>query len=172
MGQRLNIEICNNKKTLANCYYHWGGYTLSSLELTEKIINYFNENKVLPNEKGAIELLEATGASYPGKDRSAGLIDVDPKKMEQTRKWEEGRITINIEKNTFDFKCAFEKDYIDDEEIWNIIQHKFYKIHLDTNFQCEIQFSKIEDFIKGVEIAQNKYGGRFQFGFHCYISIF
>lgn len=27
MGQRLNIEIHENGKCLANAYYHWSGYT-------------------------------------------------------------------------------------------------------------------------------------------------
>ena len=38
MGQRLNIEIIENGKVLANAYYHWSGYTSSSLELTQEIL--------------------------------------------------------------------------------------------------------------------------------------
>ena len=40
MGQRLNIEIWNESKRLANAYYHWSGYTSSTLDETMK---YYEE---------------------------------------------------------------------------------------------------------------------------------
>ena len=41
MGQRLNIEIINDDKVLANAYYHWAGYTTSAISLTETILHSF-----------------------------------------------------------------------------------------------------------------------------------
>lgn len=63
MGQRLNIEIKNNEKTLANCYYHWSGYTASSLGLTKQIIEAYKANDdIKADVQGAVALLRITGA--------------------------------------------------------------------------------------------------------------
>ena len=58
MGQRLNIEICNNTRTLANAYYHWGAYTSSALEYTAKIIDaYYNlSDKITDDLELAVKL--------------------------------------------------------------------------------------------------------------------
>ena len=69
MGQRLNIQIeatdtdTNETKVLANCYYHWSGYTSSAMELVNEMVNsgIYNLDILDPVEK-AIRLLEATGA--------------------------------------------------------------------------------------------------------------
>lgn len=50
MGQRLNIEIVANSEPLANSYYHWSGYTSSSLELTKVIIEAILNEDVKINE--------------------------------------------------------------------------------------------------------------------------
>ena len=39
MGQRLNIEIVKNGEVLANSYYHWSGFSNSSIDLAIRIIN-------------------------------------------------------------------------------------------------------------------------------------
>jgi len=62
MGQRLNIEIESAGKTLANCYYHWSGYTRSALELTKVIIHYLKDKEISKDVLGAIDLLTQTGA--------------------------------------------------------------------------------------------------------------
>ena len=69
MGQRLNIQIeannpdTNETKVLANCYYHWSGYTSSALELVYEVVSsgIYNLDISDPVEK-AIRLLEETGA--------------------------------------------------------------------------------------------------------------
>lgn len=121
MGQRLNIEILNNGEVLANAYYHWSAYSDSSIELLETILNNINKFK---NESDlivkAIRLLECTGAGlndaeiqkYDNKDikfvscndRNCGLIAVSKDGIEETRMWEEGRISINIDEETFDYE--------------------------------------------------------------------
>ena len=59
MGQRLNIQIeandtnTNETKVLANCYYHWSGYTSSAMELVKEIVDsgIYNLDILDPVEK-------------------------------------------------------------------------------------------------------------------------
>lgn len=70
MGQRLNIEIVDrNGEGIANAYYHWSGYTSSSLELLKQVVSYYEDNKEKFVKNGkldktliAVRMLEATGA--------------------------------------------------------------------------------------------------------------
>ena len=62
MGQRLNIEIKKGGKLLANSYYHWSGFSKSSLQLTKKIIDNFEKVKEDNEIKQAIKLLSFTGS--------------------------------------------------------------------------------------------------------------
>ena len=50
MGQRLVIEIKEGDTVLANAYYHWSGYTETSLNLLNEVMNkgIFNNDKKLP----------------------------------------------------------------------------------------------------------------------------
>lgn len=124
MGQRLNIEIVNGEKPLANCYYHWSAYTYSALELTRMVIDAYYDSKLEVGLSMAISLLETTGGGIneeersninkkPAKyrsikfkdavDRNSGLISVTEHGMEETRRWEEGRVTIDLSSETFCF---------------------------------------------------------------------
>lgn len=118
MGQRLNIEIYSEDKLLANAYYHWSGYTSSSLKIASKIIDVIEKGDF---EKGndlltAISLLELTGAKFNFDEveyinkylniglfefdeschRNDGLIAVSPNGCAVARDWEEARIQINF----------------------------------------------------------------------------
>lgn len=66
MGQRLNLEIVSNDTCLANAYYHWSGYTSSSLELTIEALKKYSKEAKIMNEKfmNAIEMLLSTGATF------------------------------------------------------------------------------------------------------------
>lgn len=44
MGQRLNIEIVIDHKTMANCYFHWGAYTSCAADYTLKLIDYYKNH--------------------------------------------------------------------------------------------------------------------------------
>ncbi len=48
MGQRLNVEIKFNGSTLANAYYHWSGYTRSSLRILSEVIRTFKDKYSVP----------------------------------------------------------------------------------------------------------------------------
>ena len=118
MGQRLNIQIeandtdTNKTEVLANCYYHWSGYTSSAMELVNEIVNsgIYNLDILDPIEK-AIRLLEATGAGLAedeltdtyntpkykvSSDRNKGLIAISEEGKNSTVKYEESRVTINL----------------------------------------------------------------------------
>ncbi len=118
MGQRLNIQIeandtdTNETKVLANCYYHWSGYTSSAMELVKEMLDsgIYNLDILDPVEK-AIRLLEATGAGLAmyeltetyntpkynvSSDRNKGLIAISEEGTSRVAEWEESRVTINL----------------------------------------------------------------------------
>ena len=118
MGQRLNIQIeandtdTNEIVVLANCYYHWSGYTSSAMELVNEIVDsgIYNLDILDPVEK-AIRLLEATGAGLAedeltdtyntpkykiGTHRNDGLIAISEEGTNRVAEWEESRVTINL----------------------------------------------------------------------------
>ena len=105
MGQRLNIEMKSKGKVVANCYYHWSAYTMTALQLTKEIISNFDDIKVDDDVKRAVKLLELTGAGY--SDRDNGLIATTEEEMNDTRYWEEGRVTIDMDNKIFDFNVFF-----------------------------------------------------------------
>lgn len=133
MGQRLNIEIIDGwGMTLANCYYHWSAYTGSAIELVETIIEASEDIACDSLLERAVKLLESTGAGIndfektrieadatnkfdgidfkPCVDRNKGLISVTLEGISDTRKWEEGRVEINIEDKTIDFYMYLSED--------------------------------------------------------------
>lgn len=77
MGQRLVIEIYNGDKELANCYYHWSGYTLSSYEISKEALDYYinnlkNKTFFEDNNKDltykAVKMLLETGAGLQSEE--------------------------------------------------------------------------------------------------------
>lgn len=125
MGQRLNVEIWNNGKVLANAYYHWSAYTSAAAEIIDKAlaaakIFSMSENEVLY----AVRLLESTGAGlteserehiceqlalkdYDFKEcmgRNSGLIAVTDEGIRETRYWEEGVARIYVDEKRISFR--------------------------------------------------------------------
>ena len=129
MGQRLNIEIHANGKLLANSYLHWSAYTDSALYLTKQLVNKTEYLCHLPEDftdkEKAVWLLQgiAGGLCYDGSEklvrpifleawsRNDGLICLSEEEMEGTRNWEEGRVTIDIERKEIDFDVWFSNEY-------------------------------------------------------------
>ena len=137
MGQRLNIEIVNGETSLSNCYYHWGAYTDAALTLTRRIINEYYESKAIVGLKMAVELLESTGGGVTeiekaniqksaekfsgikfndAVNRNNGLIFVTEEGKETNRIWEEGRVTIDLDSETFKF-----------DVVWVDTPHEFFE---------------------------------------------
>lgn len=180
MGQRLNIEIVKSGEVLANSYYHWDGFSNVGINLAIKIINNFDyikkykvedyiENKDL---LFAIRLLEETGAGISNIDnarrllddktnnlklkkcegRNEGIIGIAKEDIEETRYWEEGRVSIDIEKKIIDFNVINEytekefKEYYDKEEIKELnikeINRDFKNIPFEDIFELKAFIDK------------------------------
>ena len=164
MGQRLNLEIWNNGKVLANAYYHWSAYTSSAA----KIVNEALASTEIFNGNGnevlyAIRLLEATGAGLPTYEReyiqknnlfegcgfaecngrNEGLIAISEEGIKETRDWEEGAARIYLDEKRISFNVfwkqhwyEWEKDQCDYGE--EIVDHNTLQI-VDFNFD-DIKF--------------------------------
>lgn len=183
MARRLNIEICNNTKTLANADYNRSAYTGKALRLTEKIIKaYFEKRKDGINDLAlTVKLFGATGTginrieqdrilqnskSFLGiAFRNAigsehGLLAVTKEGIAETRNWadEHGTVIINIEEETFSFNIFFENNR--DSFIKNRINKhgcgKVIKTLKNINIFDEIPFSKIGQLIQMIQ--DNPYG--------------
>lgn len=186
MGQRLNIEIKRRKdnKVLANSYYHWSAYTSSSLHLAEEIIENIYDiirKEKVSDEIKAIQLLQTTGAGLMENEynklneedkkycslatnRNLGLISFTDEGMEETRKWEEGRLTIDIDfddkdydfygnKNLVDFEVYFQ---IDEEEINESYEEEIKSGKLDLNNLTEFEFSLEEMTLNDIRLFMSK----------------
>jgi hypothetical protein len=179
MGQRLNIEIVNNNKILANAYYHWSAYSQTSLEMTKKLIEYIQKNDFTDDVKGAIKLLETTGALLVDSDmeyakghnlidmnydnsklnRNDGLMSISEEGIKSNQSWAEGTIRIYLDSHTFAFNCLYEHDCMrEDEEVWELIKHLFH--HTRIKSFHSVPFSEIDYLLKSVEIAHKTYNGR------------
>lgn len=174
MGQRLNIEIVNGETSLANCYYHWAAYTDSALSLTKKIIDAYYDSQAIVGLKMAVDLLESTGGGVNEKERAEiqkqidkfgsiefkdctnrneGLLSVTENGKEETRKWEEGRVTIDLDTETFCFDVlSYDtiEDYTEycDETFDNQAFEKLPECPFDL---CRVPFDKIDDLISFVD---------------------
>lgn len=182
MGQRLNIEIHKDGQVLANAYYHWSGFTSSSLELLKAIVLEgiptvgHPDNNILY----AVWLLQTTGAGVPDNkrtsdrckdfyaltpfhDRNEGVISVEDKDVAETRYWEEARINIDIGTKTFDFDCFSIIDKIDYEsDFAECGCPKFDTlptVHFDFN---GIPFDKFDDFLQLMEEIESFKSGYFR----------
>lgn len=139
MGQRLNLEFQYGDKVIANAYYHWSGYTISSLaELlaVHELIEYDN----IHDEKSAIielvnvydnKLHKLSGLTldsldevkkyipeYPGikneLNRNFGLLSISEKGMNLTREWMELILRYDIKnKKIIGSEGVFEIDIND-----------------------------------------------------------
>ena len=156
MGQRLNIQIeANNTDTnetvvLANCYYHWSGYTSSAMELVNKMVNSGIYNlDILDSVEKAIRLLEATGAGLDDGEltdtynepnykiatsRNTGLISISEEGIDKTVYWEESRVTINLTTGSIDMSGMF-YDVTDEfpSEVLETKLKNLYELKADLN---------------------------------------
>lgn len=171
MGQRLNIEIIENGKVLANAYYHWSGYTSSSLELTQEILEAIEKINYEDRIVNAIKLLEATGAGLtdneieygekyiedfnkynfaPCTGRNDGLIAISDNGIKETECWEEARVEIDLTNKIVNF-----------EAIWEITKKEFEIDYDDLKYDeipiYDIKFNNIpfEKFTEFKDLIMN-----------------
>ena len=144
MGQRLNIEIKINGELIANSYFHWSAYTGSSIELVKQILSYYDDVVSNYSVQRAVSLLELTGAGIQEEElqrivldadkdiqrlkfkrmshnRNQGFIHVLQPDMDNTRDWDEGRVTIDIGDDTiiFDVLNINTVEYLIEECEWD-----------------------------------------------------
>lgn len=182
MGERLNIEIKENGNVLANAYYHWSGFTSSSLELTEMILNEINTNNIKDKSDSiayAIKLLDVTGSGLAHDEveyaktiiedfdkygfnectgRNDGLTCVSKNGMESTERWEEHRIEINIDTNKIKLDNVI---YIyTEEEYKSNYDEDVPKNLVELNIIDDLSDISFEKFIEMKEIINKLIEGR------------
>lgn len=138
MGQRLNVEIWNNGKVLANAYYHWSAYTESAAGIVNVALGYINSNHMEDNNDllYAIRILEATKAGLTASEveyaenlpvlygatfaecggRNNGLIGISKEGISETRIWQEGAVYIFLDEQRISFKVFFKENRWDWEK--------------------------------------------------------
>lgn len=184
MGQRLNIEIHNNGNVIANSYYHWSGYTSEALQLTGIIIDGINELKEIDNAiLLAVTLLQLTGAgisenelsSIENKsisnlisfnksiDRSSGIIGVSKEAIEETRRWEEARVEIDIETKNIKLNLCSET-YKEDLDNHSFFEGKESFFNVSFN-----NFNNIKNEIL-LKIKQKQYFFVLNDKYYCFIE--
>lgn len=172
MGQRLNIEIVEKGKCLANAYYHWSAYTTTSAELARQIIKHIPDVKEENNVLRAIRLLEVTGAKLMESEveyaktlgisnlktatsRNDGLISISKNGIDETRKWQEHALYIYLDENRMNFQVLWNQKQWD----WEKSQREDYDNKdakasdltvYDIDF-TDVKFDKIDDFCKFIE---------------------
>lgn len=172
MGQRLNIEIEKNNKTLANAYYHWSAYSSSACEMTQQIVDYINKNpQTCDDVLYAIRILEHTGAgltnNYPSelksaqvmfpnekfeecKGRNFGLLAITDDGIEETRDYEEGRVTINLDNKTINFAVYWEYDPADED--YYDTKPQFEKLELDLD---NLKFTELDELAEQINFTKH-----------------
>ena len=80
MGQRLNVNITNKGKTIANVYMHWSAYSSSSMNILQGVIYTFEERGI--NENSSLkDVIIALKDALPGanclvkEQKEMGLIE-------------------------------------------------------------------------------------------------
>lgn len=129
MGQRLNVEIWNNGKVLANAYYHWSAYTDSAADIVTAALDYIKNNPMKDDNDllYAIRILEATGAGLTDREvehakmlpvldgetfaecngRNDGLCGISENEIASTRSWAEGTVFIYLDEKRVSFDVFF-----------------------------------------------------------------
>ena len=79
MGQRLNLEIIQKGKTVANVYMHWSAYTTSSKNILSNIVEGFEDlgiDENSPVKEIVIALMKILGGAKPVPEeaRKLGIV--------------------------------------------------------------------------------------------------
>ncbi len=137
MGHRLNVELTDGDELLCSCCWHEAAYTDTALDITEAVIKTYDD---LFGGSGAdiylaVKLCEAMGGGITGVERERlrkefgkifelaparsvydGIITVTDESIRETRRWESGRVRIDLTGRIFDFHVhdyTYQEDYTD-----------------------------------------------------------
>lgn len=163
MGQKLNFEIWNEGKVLANAYYHWSAYTSSAAYIVDSAMNYIENNPVRDANDllYAIRILEATGAGLTDREiehaklrpaldgatfaectgRNDGLIGISEKEISETRWWGEGSVYIFLDEKRISFRVFF----IEKKWDWEKEQREDYGIETANANNLEVVSFNFDD---------------------------
>ena len=188
MGERLNLEIRQGGELLANAYYHWSGYTRSALELVEMVLKEIPKIKESTPVLKAIRLLEATNAGLTPQEkeyaqqnlegfdpnqfkdainRNEGLISISEEGMTDTQRWEEERVTIDLDDQLIGFGACFmvedKEEYCDEYEE---AEEEYEAIPVYSRDISEFDFNELQEVKQFVEetIASGHYKYRLPSG--------
>lgn len=140
MSQPLVITVENNDCELAKIYYHWGAYTVSALDETQKVVKALEQCKgksdrdiqlalirFCENSGGGIDRsndareCEYIQKHYPdetflsdGYNRNRGLIAISETGMYSLQAHSCGDVYINIEDENIDFCHSFEYESLEE----------------------------------------------------------
>ena len=132
MGQRLNLSINKNGKVLANCYYHWSGYTNSAMQKAQQALAFLDDQEGEIGVKEAVLALKETGATIDkenAKDyvepdeiinRNEGIIGTTEKEIETSELWAECEIIIDVgmrKVNVIDALWHYSEEELEENEI-------------------------------------------------------
>jgi len=178
MGQRLNIEIISDGKTLANAYYHWSAFSSSSVEIAQTIIKNINNIKEESELLRAIRLLETTGAGLSEDevvyakqieelkdanfakyiDRNNGLIAISENGIDYIRSWQDYSLYIYLDEQRMSYKVFSSQgkwEYTSNcKKNNNYVKYDDIDI-VDVNFE-DIKFKDIDKFASFVEEYKSK----------------
>lgn len=137
MSHRLNIELTDGDDLLCSCVWHEAAYTDTALDLTEAIIKTYDD---IFGGSGAdvfiaVKLLETLGGGIIGVERERlrkgsgeileivparsvyeGIIGVTDDGIRDNRRWENGRVRIDLSGRIFDFhvhEYTYMEDYVE-----------------------------------------------------------
>jgi hypothetical protein len=137
MGHRLNIELTNDDQILCSCYWDEAAYTDTALDLTEAVIKTYDD--VFGGSGAdlfiAAKIFETMGGGIVGVERErirkefGGVLELAPARsvydgiiaateagIRENRRWEQGRVRIDLSTKIFDFHVhyyTYMEDYID-----------------------------------------------------------
>lgn len=187
MGQRLVVSIKRNledEKSLCKIYYHWSGYTTSSMEETYKIINHLNQFNNIEKmsdkdiQLSLIRFCENNGGGIDGPDlnyiknlfpnesfiekgysRNEGLIAISDKDQEDMQGWSEGDVEIGIN----DKKVSFHVDrYIGQTEPEVKAEYENTNFDEVINLKHNIEDCSYEQFAELYDQLKDKEGSIFK----------
>lgn len=171
MGQRLNLSINKNGKVLANCYYHWSGYTNSAMEKARQALDILEEQEEI-GVKEAILALKETGAGINAKNaqnyvepdetihRNDGIIATTEKDIKETEMWSECEIIIDIGTRKVNLIDAItEYDEEDIKEYFDIDTATLNRLEIEDLEQVDIDnFWYPQDFFEENSLFKYKDG--------------
>lgn len=151
MGQRLGLEIRHHGETLANCYYHWSGYTRSTLFLVADILEE-DARLALPQDTieqstfRAVKLFEKTGAGVSDEERDAvtalgcgrdfqsmtsrseGITSITEEGIRETFEAAEALAVIDFQSRTISFDAIHVYDKEDYLSIYDDAEETYEKL--------------------------------------------